>query len=97
MALKSFKVGTVQKKKSGDGVTVALGQPNAKDAKWVTNVEIRVTDGTGKVLAHQKNGFLVVKDPRKRTNKDGTPLSEEQAAKIPDYIKNELFVMVDEA
>lgn len=96
MGLKSFKVGVVQKKKSGDGVTVALGQPKAKDKKWVTNVEIRITDSDGKVLAHQKNGYLVVKDPRKRTNQDGSALSAEQLSKIPEYIKNELYVMVEE-
>lgn len=95
MAIKKFKVGTVQTKKDKSGVTVALGS-FSKDEKFRTTVEVTVKDSTGKVLAKAENGFLQVQDPRKRTNKDGTPLSEEQAAKIPAWIKSELFLVVNE-
>lgn len=99
MSVKRYKVGTVQMKKDQSGVTVRLGSPKTKTAKddsFVTNIEITVKDAKGKVLTKAENGFLVVQDPRKRTNKDGSALTEEQLARIPDWVKTELFLVVAE-
>jgi hypothetical protein len=95
MAIKKFKVGNVQLKKDRSGVTVALGN-YSKDPKYATTVEMIVRDGSGNVLAKTTGGFLQVVDPRKQLNKDGTEKSEEQLAKIPEWIKNELFIIVEE-
>lgn len=95
--VKKHKVGTVQMKKDGTGFTVAVGSPNSKSEQYKTNVEIIVRDGKGVVLGRAINGFLKIEDPRKRTNKDGSPLTEDQLAKIPDWIKNELYLITDEA
>jgi hypothetical protein len=89
--IKKFKVGTVQSKKDRSGVTIAVGNANAKNEKYRTSVEITVKDANGNVLAQVENGYLVVQDPRKR---DG--ITEEQLAKIPDWIKSEVFVVVDD-
>lgn len=96
MSVKKYKVGTVQTKKDKSGVTVAVGNPTAKNEKYRTNVEIIVKDGNGKILAKAENGFLQVVDPRKRTNNDGSPLSDDQLAQIPAWVKNELFLVVAE-
>ena len=94
--VKKFRIGTVQMKKDNSGPTVRVGNPEAKDPKYITNVEITVKDGNGNVLAKATNGYLQVLDPRKRQNKDGSDLSDEQLAKIPAYIKQELHLVVED-
>lgn len=97
--VKKFKVGVVQSKKDGKGVTVLLGS-KSKDPKYTTVIELVVKDASGKVLAKtstkDENVYLQVVDPRTRKNKDGTPLSEEQLSKIPAFIKHELNLVVAE-
>lgn len=88
--IKKFKVGVVQSKKSGDGVTVKLGN-YSKNEKYATTTEVIVRDNQGNVLAHAKDGYLQVVNPRER---DG--ITEEQRNRIPDYIRNELYVIVDD-
>lgn len=90
MAIKKFKVGVVQSKKSGDGVTIRLGN-YSKNEKYATTTEVIVRDHAGNILASVKEGYLQVVNPRQREG-----LTEEQAAKIPDYIKSELFVVVND-
>lgn len=91
MAIRKFKVGTVQTKKDKSGVTVAVGNPQAKDKKYRTHVELTVRDDEGNLLATAKNGYLKVEDPRKREG-----ATAEQLAKIPAFVKNELFLVVDD-
>ncbi len=88
--IKKFKVGTVQTKKDNSGVTVRVGNPISKNPKYVLNVKLTVTDGEGNVVAEATNGYLQVLDPRLDPNK-----TEEQIAQIPAYVKQELFVIVD--
>lgn len=88
--IKKFKVGAVQKKKDGSGVTVKLGNFN-KNTKYATTTEVIVRDAQGNVLARSTDAFLQVVDPRKREG-----ITEEQAAKIPDFIRNELFLVVND-
>lgn len=89
--VKKFKIGTVQTKKDKSGVTVAVGNPTAKNEKFRTTVEITVKDANGNVLAKAENGFLQVVDPRKNPN-----ATEEQLAKIPAWVKNELYLVVND-
>jgi hypothetical protein len=89
--VKKFKVGTVQSKKDKSGVTVAVGNPNAQNEKYRTTVEITVKDGNGNILAKAENGYLQVVDPRKREG-----ITEEQLAKIPAWVKNELYLVVND-
>ena len=90
MSIKSFKVATVQMKKDGSGTTVKLGN-YSKNEKYKTTTQIIVRDSSGNVLADVTDSYLVVKDPRTREN-----ITEEQVGRIPDYIKNELFVIVSD-
>lgn len=98
---KYTKVGVVQMKKDQSGVTVRLGNSTAKNEKYVEHVEIIVRDAKGNVKARAssqeaENGlYLMVQDPRKRLDKEGNPLSDEQLSKIPDYIKSELILVTN--
>lgn len=88
--MKKFKVGVVQTKKSGDGVTIKLGNWS-KNPKYATTTEIIVRDSEGNVLARTTEGYLQVVNPRQREG-----ITEEQLSKIPEYIKSELFVIVND-
>lgn len=90
MSIKSFKAGTVQVKKDQSGLTIKLGN-YSKNSKFATTTQIIIRDSEGKVLADVSDSYLVVRDPRKREG-----LTEEAAARIPDYIKSELFVIVSD-
>lgn len=88
MAVKVFTVGAVQKKKSGEGSTIQLGNYSS-NPKYATSVEIIVRDGAGNVMAQADSRdkekypsglYLQVKDPRQRTG-----ITEDQAAKIPEW------------
>lgn len=87
---KSFKVGNLQKKKDGSGYTIKLGNYN-KNEKFATSTGITVLDASGNVLTKQKDCFLVLKDPRKNEK-----LTEEQIAKIPEFIEQEVFLVVSD-
>jgi hypothetical protein len=99
MAFKKYKVGTVKMKKDNSGVTVELGAWSKND-NYKFDVELIVRDSKGNVVARKDTAkdraFLQVVDPRKATDKDGNPLSEERLSKIPAEIKSELFVVVGE-
>lgn len=95
MSIKTFKAGTVQMKKSGDGRTIKLGN-YSKNSKFATTTQVIIRDSEGKVLADVTDGYLVLKNPRERTNKDGSPLNEDQVARIPDYILSEMYVVVND-
>jgi len=90
MAIKSFKVGTVQTKKSGVGATVKLGN-FSKNAKYATSTEVTIRDSGGNVLANRADCYLVVKNPREREG-----ITEEELAKIPAWVKHELYLIVDD-
>lgn len=82
---KWVKFGKVIKKQKG-GVCVKLGDPDNKNSDFAYNIEIKVTDAKGKVVASTKNCFLNVMDPRKRPG-----ITEEQISKIPASLVSELF------
>jgi hypothetical protein len=95
MAKKTWiKVGSVLKssKPRPDGGVqqpfVALG--NAKDKYKPVTVELVVKDATGKIIATTENGTLSIQDPRKRPG-----ITPEQAAKIPETLRQDLFLVVD--
>lgn len=94
--VKKFKIGTVQLKKDKSGVTVKVGNPESKNEKYRTSVEITVRDAAGEVLATAVDGYLVVQDPRKRVKENGEGLSEAELARIPEWVKSELFLMVSD-
>lgn len=87
---KFTKVGAVLKKQGKNGVFVVLGNANAKNEDYRTEVEVIVRDAKGKTIATTKNGFLTVLDPRKRKG-----ITEEQAEKISDRLVSELFLVED--
>lgn len=86
MGAKKFKVGNVQTKKDGVGTTIRLGS-YSKNLKYATSVQLIVRDGAGNIVADVKDGYLQVIDPRTREG-----ITEEQAAKIPDFVLKELYV-----
>lgn len=91
MAIKSFKIGSVNKKKDGNGTSIKLGSPN-KNPKYATTVEIIVRDSQGNVLARKKDGdYLTVRDPREREG-----ITEEQAAKIPDFVLKDVVAIISD-
>lgn len=63
--------------------TISLGDPNSK--RQPVNVEVRVTDGSGKVLAQVTNPMLTVKDPRTVPG-----ITEDKVAMIPESLKYRL-------
>lgn len=80
------KIGTVNAKKDGSGFYIGMGNPKGK--KYAYSVELIIKDATGKVVHKVENPFVNIQDPRKRPG-----ITEEQASKIPEFIKNELFVI----
>jgi uncharacterized protein YxjI len=87
---KFHKIGSVFKKKDKPGSYVALGNPNSKNEKYKTTVEITLKDAKGEKVVQLSNGFLTVLDPRKRRD-----ITEEQASKIPEHLISELFIVED--
>lgn len=84
---KWIKLGTIRKGKKGNNY-IALG--TAKSKYEPVNVKVTVTDLSGKVLAEVTNPSLNAQNPRKRAG-----ITEEQAAKIPEYILAELSLAPD--
>lgn len=81
------KIGAVwASKKDPNKFSIKLGQ-ESDNAKYNLSVEVIVKDGSGKVVAQQKDGFLTLKDPRQ-----GTFLSDEQKAKIPATLQFDLLI-----
>lgn len=72
------------------GPFLILGNSKASQAKYNYDVEVKVTNGEGKVLANFKNGLISCLDPRKRPN-----ITEDEAKKIPDSVEFELFYIED--
>ena len=87
---KYHKIGAVLRTAKNDGVFVALGNSKAKDAKYRNHVEITLKDDSGKVLASTVDGTFAVFNPRQRPG-----ISDEDAAKIPDKVVSELFIVKD--
>ena len=79
---KWFKLGLIKKGKSGNNY-ITLGNPKGKYEPL--NVEVIVTDMSGKVLTKSTNPNLNVQNPRKRPG-----ITVEQAERIPEYILAEL-------
>jgi len=77
-----IKLGSIRKGKKGNNY-VTLG--TAKSKFEPVNVEVTVTDLSGKVLAKVMNPNFNAQNPRKRNG-----ITAEQAAKIPEYILAEL-------
>lgn len=88
MATKWYNLGKVMSKKAPkQGLQIALGG----DKYDKLTVTLTVTDEQGNILAQVDNPYLQVQDPRKRPG-----ITEEQAAKIPAFIKQTLSLAVDE-
>lgn len=85
---KYTKVGSVMDGQYGK--FISLGNDRSKDPKYNYTVQIRVTDGEGKIV-QSKNGRLSMMDPRKRPG-----ITEDQASKIPESLVSELFIIQDE-
>lgn len=84
---KWYQVGRVlQKKAPGKGVYCKLGD----DKYTQLDVTVVITDKTGEVVATVKNPVFQVRDPRQRPG-----ITEEQAAKIPDFVRQELSLAID--
>lgn len=93
--VKKFKAGTVNMKKDKSGRTIKLGS-YAKNPQYATTTQIIIRNSQGQVLADLTDPFLQIVDPRTVRNHDGTEKTEEQAARIPEHILNELYVIVDD-
>jgi len=91
MAKRFVKVGNVMKRKDGTGVFIALGNSKAKNEKYRYSVELTVRDFSGKVVGTTTDGLLSITDPRTRPG-----ITEDQAANIPDSIKNEITLMIED-
>ena len=88
---KWLRVGKVMAKKAPKtGSHVAIGDYDQKRDDALT-VTVTVKNKKGEVLASVDNPFFQIQDPRKRPG-----ITEEQAAKIPAFIKQELVLVVDE-
>jgi hypothetical protein len=84
---KLVKIGAVLKgERNNFGVT---GNGKAKNEKYNYNVEIIVTDATGKEVGRSKNGLITMIDPRSKEQQDNS-------RKIPDNLRAEMFISVDE-
>jgi len=95
--IKKYRVGCIQRKKDGSGNTIKVGSPESKNEKFRNHVHITVTDDAGNVLAKATNGYLQAVNPRTALNGDKSAKTEEQIARIPEYILAELFLIVDDA
>jgi hypothetical protein len=91
MAKRFIKVGNVMKKRDGSGVFITLGNSKAKNEKYRYSVELTVRDSTGKVVGTSRDCLLSISDPRSRPG-----ITEEESARIPDSIKNELTLVIEE-
>lgn len=83
---KFHKIGTVNRKKDGSGFYIGMGNPKGK--KYAFSVELVIKNAAGEVVHKVENPMVMIQDPRKRPG-----ITEEQAAKIPEFIVNELFVI----
>lgn len=83
---KYTKIGAVIQGQYGE--FVSLGNEKSTDLRYKTTVQIRVTDGEGKVVTQVKNGTLALIDPRTNPN-----LTDEQKAKIPASVLKELTIV----
>lgn len=81
-------------------LSIGLGNKGKND-KYNLSVEITVKDHTGKVVAHQTDGFLELVDPRKQPDDllAAELISEEMAekmkenvAKISDKVKYQVLI-----
>jgi hypothetical protein len=100
---KKVKLGSVMVK-TKDGRTssfIALGQRNQNKPQYNYSVELTVKDSTGKVVAHQTDGFIEIVDPRTQAkdllalgfiNEEQASKMNERASKIPATIQRELWV-----
>ena len=86
---KFTRLGVVMSRKDGKGTFVSLGS-RSKNEKYKLDVEVTVKDSSGKIVAQATNPILNVQNPRTNPN-----LTEEQIARIPDSIKNELVLVTD--
>lgn len=86
---KYTKIGAVVKGQYGEFIT--LGNEKATNVQYQTSVLIRVVDAQGNVIEQVKNGKLTMIDPRNNKN-----ITDEQRARIPDSIIQELYIVTDE-
>lgn len=90
MAIKSFKVGTLNLKKDRSGQTIKLGVPS-KNPKYQYFVDIRVRDSQGNTVAVGSDCFLRLLDPREREG-----ITEEQKEKIPEFILKDVVLTISD-
>jgi hypothetical protein len=98
---KYIDIGTLQVK---NGTFLALGRKNKPGyEKYDLSVEIIVKDNTGKVVAHQKDGFINLVDPRKQADEllakniiteDAAAQMKVRAEKLPSSVKYNLQIKV---
>jgi len=70
------------------GPFIVLGNSKADKPQYNSTVDIKVTDGDGKVLVEGSNGLISLFDPRTRPG-----ITEEQAAKISPSVLFELVIV----
>ena len=71
------------------GNYLRLGDPNAKNPKYNHTVQVRVLDSDKNVVAMLENPTINLRDPRQRKD-----ITQEQAAKIPEFILHDLSATV---
>lgn len=84
---KYITLGKHLKGKFGD--YLQLGDANPRNPKYKYTVQMRVLDSDNNVVATLENPSINLRDPRSRKG-----ISEEQAAKIPDFVLHELSATV---
>lgn len=102
---KNVQIGSLlvtEDKNGNQRVSIGLGKKNKPEySKYDVSVELVVKDGSGKVIARQKDGFINLIDPRTQPDelfKAGVISEEtaekmrEQASRTPDKIKYQLQV-----
>jgi hypothetical protein len=82
------RIGKVIKKKDGKGFTIKLGDPDGRYKPFKLKVMVEYPDGSTFEMA---NPWVQIQDPRSNPN-----LTPEQVAKIPEFIINDLIMIVEE-
>lgn len=83
---KFHKVGQLLMKKDKSGEYMTLGRPN--DKKYAYSVAIKIFNANGEEVYLGQNPMIMIQDPRKRPG-----ITEEQAAKIPDFVVADLVIV----
>jgi hypothetical protein len=87
---KFHRVGKILRKKDKSGSYIQLGDVNNRKSPY--RVKLKVEDANGNEIVVCENPFIMIQDPRDNPN-----LSDENKAKIPEFILADLtFVEQDD-